>query len=154
MEYSWYWMLHPDSFLKDKASFSQLLGIPSLDSSHLDPSQRNALGHKELPHLKLRSLSGESPQSMSLAVEQRTPCFNTEHLWKDIQLQSSLESLLMLSCIEGQCLPLDDPPFLTSLQMHSEDHLSENLFISESISMQPNLRLKSIIMKNKYTSIQ
>jgi len=61
MEYSWYWMLHPDSFLKDKAFFSQLLGIQSLDSSHLGPSQRNALGHKELPHLKLSSLSGESP---------------------------------------------------------------------------------------------
>ena len=91
---------------------------------------------------------------MSLTVEQRTPCFNTEYLWKDIQLQSSLESLLMLSFIEGQCLPLDDPPFLTSLQMHSEDHLSDNLFISESISMQPNLKLKSIIMKSKYTSIQ
>lgn len=62
---SWYWMLHPDSFLRVKASFLQLSRTPSVDRSQLCPSQRNILGCKELSHLRLSPFPGECSQSMT-----------------------------------------------------------------------------------------
>lgn len=147
---SWYWVLHPDSFLRVKSSFFQLLRTPSVDRSQLCPSQRNILGHMELPHLRLSLLPGASSQSMTNTYRGTKAPFLQSGTKRDIQLQSSLQTPLIpqLHCrsiSQSSLFPV--LPF-SGIFLDSTFRNPSNmqLFISESISRPPNVRLKSIIL--------